>query len=154
MDADRPSEARRQLLVIANRTCPCAELHEEIASRSGGAGAEVMVVAPALNSRLRHYVSDSDEAAANATERLDAAVTDLENRGFQARGEIGDADPLQAIDDALHGFRADELIISTYPPSHSNWLEKDLVARAREQHGLPVTHVVSHYGLEPEAEPG
>ncbi len=33
MDADRPSEARRQLLVIANRTCPCAELHEEIASR-------------------------------------------------------------------------------------------------------------------------
>jgi len=55
---------------------------------------------------------------------------------------VGDADPLQAIEDALRAFGADEVIVSTHPPGRSNWLERDVIARARERFDLPITHVV------------
>jgi hypothetical protein len=44
-------------------------------------------------------------------------------------------------------FAADEVIISTYPPGRSHWLERDLVERTRAVHPVTVTHVVSEYGL-------
>ena len=46
-----------RILVVANRTCPCPALLEEIARRSSEHDAvAVLLVAPALNSRLRHYL--------------------------------------------------------------------------------------------------
>ncbi|MDQ3865262.1 MAG: amino acid permease, partial [Actinomycetota bacterium] len=59
-----------------------------------------------------------------------------------ARGQVGDDDPLQAMDDALRSFGADEIIISTHPPGRSNWLERDVVSRARERYECPIAHVV------------
>ncbi len=140
-------EDQRRILVVANRTCPCPALHDEVAVR-GGERAEVLVVAPALNKRLAHWVSDSDEAVAAAHERLETAVDELARRGLEARGAVGDADPYRAIEDALVRFEADEIVISTHPPHASNWLEKNLPEKAREQFGVPVTHVVSAYGVE------
>jgi GABA permease len=35
-------------------------------------------------------------------------------------------------------------VICTLPEDQSAWLRYDVVDRAREQHGLPVTHVVVH----------
>jgi hypothetical protein len=77
-----------------------------------------------------------------ARERLDASLGALLAAGVDARGEIGDGDPLQAIEDGLRRFDADELIVSTHPPGRSNWLERDVVAKARERFDLPITHVV------------
>ena len=57
--------------------------------------------------------------------------------GVEARGEVGDADPIQAMDDALRTFGADEIVISTHPPGRSNWLEKEVIARARERYAVP-----------------
>src|ERR671922_292119 len=74
--------------------------------------------------------------------RLDASLGRLAAAGLDARGEIGDADPLQAIEDALRTFGADEIIISTHPEGRSNWLEKGIVGAARERFALPITHVV------------
>jgi hypothetical protein len=48
----------RRILVIANRTCPCPTLADEVARRASDTPIDVLVVAPALNSRLRHWVSD------------------------------------------------------------------------------------------------
>lgn len=108
----------------------------------------MLVVAPALNSRVRHWVSDTDDAVAQARSRLVKAVEGLRKRGLDARGEVGDADPFNAINDALHGFEADEVIISTHPAGQSHWLERDLVGRAREAVHVPVAHMESAYGLE------
>lgn len=137
---------RANILVIANRTCECPALHEDIAARAAP-GADVLVVAPALNSRVRHWVSDSDGAVRAAHERLAAAVSELHSRGVNARGEVGDAEPLHAIEDALVNFDADEILLSTHPPGRSHWLEKGLVEQARERFEAPVTHLVSGYGL-------
>ena len=70
--------------------------------------------------------------------------------GISARGEVGDSEPLQAIEDALRTFGADEIIISTHPEGRSNWLEKGVVAGARERFAVPITHVV--VDLEAERE--
>jgi hypothetical protein len=59
-----------------------------------------------------------------------------------AKGEIGDAEPLQAMEDALRLFGADEIIISTHPEGRSHWLEKGIVEGARERFAVPITHVV------------
>ena len=46
------------------------------------------------------------------------------------------------MEDALRTFGADEIIISTHPPGRSNWLERDVVEKARERFAVPITHVV------------
>jgi len=146
-----PTEGGRRILVIANRTCPCPILADEMARRASAAPADVLVVAPALNSRLRHWVSDVDEALARAHERLDLAVAALRKRGIFARGEIGDADPLHAIEDALARFPADEIVIATLPAGRSNWIERGLVEKATARFGIPIAHLVSGYDLVEEA---
>ena len=140
--------ARRRVLVIADKTCPCIELHYRIRGRAPAHALEVLVVAPALNSRLRHWVSDTDDAVVAAEARLARAVESLREAEIEARGEVGDADPLSAIGDALAVFEADEVMISTHPPGRSHWLERNLIERALERHSVTVTHVISEYGLE------
>jgi len=131
------------ILVVANRTCPCPTLLDEVARRVSDAPIEVLVVVPALNSRLRHWLSDIDDAVARAHDRLEVALADLRTRGVSARGEVGDANPLVAIDDALAHFPASAIVIATLPPGQSNWLERGLIGKARARFDAPVTHLVS-----------
>jgi len=94
---------------------------------------EVLVVAPALNSRLRRWLSDEDEARRLAAERASATVARLECRGLHAEGRVGDGDPLQAIADVLPLFPADEIVIAGH-------LADELVAHVGTRFGLPVFH--------------
>lgn len=132
----------RRILVVANETVGGETLRNMIEQRSRGVRAEVLVCTPALNSRLRYWASDEDSARSAAQERLDASLSRLHALGIDASGEIGDANPLQAMEDALRTFGADEIIISTHPAGRSNWLEKGVVDHARERFAVPITHVV------------
>ena len=136
-----PDDERR-ILVIANETVGGSELLERIRSLTSDGDARVLVVTPALNSPLRHLASDEDAARAAAQERLDHSLAELERQGIQARGEVGDGDPLQAIEDALRTFGANEIVISTHPEGRSNWLERGVVSGARERFAVPIHHVV------------
>jgi hypothetical protein len=147
----RPHD-RRQILVVANETVAGRALRAEVLDRARD-GARVLVVCPALNSHIRHWTSDEDQAHALAEERLDESLAALGGEGVDAAGEVGDADPIQAIDDALRMFDADEIVISTHPPGRSNWLEKEVVNRARERYPLPIAHVVVDLDQERRAPP-
>ncbi len=131
-----------RLLVITNETAEGEALFDAIRDRAAERGAAVLVVAPALNTRLRHFMSDEDAAREAAEARLGACLERLDHAGLYVRGWVGDANPLRAIDDALRRFSADELIIATHPEERSNWLAHDLVGRARHRYDVPVTHVV------------
>jgi hypothetical protein len=144
------SEHVRRILVIANETVGGEPLREEIRRRSEGQEEEVLVISPALNSPLRHWASDEDGARVQAQQRLNSSLARLRELGIDAKGEIGDAEPLQAMEDALRLFGADEIIISTHPEGRSNWLEKGIVEGARERFSVPITHVV--VDLEAERE--
>jgi hypothetical protein len=74
---------------------------------------------------------------------LDLALPLLEDAaGGHVEGMIGDAEPLNAIQDAvnLNGF--DEIIISTLPKRVSRWLHIDLPSKVNGL-GLPVTTVTA-----------
>jgi GABA permease len=132
----------RKILVIANETVGGAELLSLLGTKAEGVDEEMLLVCPALNSRVRTWTSDEDPARAEAQERLDASLEQLSAAGVSARGEIGDGDPLQALEDALREFPADEIVVSTHPPGRSHWLEQGVVEQARHRYDVPVTHVV------------
>ena len=141
--AARPhAEGERRILVVANETVGGQTLRSAILAKSADVREEVLVVTPALNSPLKHWISDEDGARAAAQQRLDRSLEQLADAGVQARGEVGDGDPLQAMEDALRTFGADEIIISTHPEGRSNWLERGVVEKARERFAVPITHVV------------
>jgi GABA permease len=162
LDRDEPKEKmflgqrvgdgdRRRILVLANETLGGQALRREIIHRMAGEDTEVFVMCPALDvSKIKHWVSDEDDARRQAQERLDEVLARLQREGIPVKGDIGDADPIQAMEDALRLFPAQEVIISTHPPGRSNWLERDVIERARERFALPVSHVV--VDLEHERE--
>jgi hypothetical protein len=137
-----PADARRRVLVVANRTLQGDEL-TEILRRRAEVGAELRVVAPILVSRVRYLASDVDRELSQARRRLAEALEWAHAEGVQASGNVGD--PIAAfgaIEDELRLFAADEIIISTYPAGMSNWLETDIVQRLRDELDIPITHVV------------
>jgi hypothetical protein len=140
------------VLVVANETVGGRELIEEIERRTRGRRAEVLVVAPALiGSRFKQALGDVDDAVAEARVRLECSLAELRRTGMDVRGEIGDSDPLLALEDGLRKFHADEIIVATHPPERSKWLERDVIERARQELDQPITHVVVdlHGGGEP-----
>jgi GABA permease len=138
--APSPPDEHR-ILVVANETVGGPELLDAV-REAARASSRVFVVSPALNTPIRHWASDEDEARVKAQERLDASLTSMRASGLTVDGAIGDGDPIQAIEDAIRTFRPDELIVSTHPEGRSHWLERGVVERARERFDIPLTHVV------------
>lgn len=131
----------KKILVIANETAASDQLQAAVGGPAEGS-TQVLVVAPALNSRLRHWCSDMGAAEEAARSRLRTCIARLASRGIGAEGLVGDSDPLQATIDALHVFPADEVVISTHPERRSNWLARRLVERVAEHYDGPILHVV------------
>ena len=104
--------------------------------------AEVLVVAPALNSRKRFFLADPDPAIERAQEVQEETVERLDEEGIDAAGDTGEEDPLLAIQDALATFEADEVVLFTHAGGKQNWLEEGLVEEANERFEPPVRHLV------------
>jgi len=132
----------RRVLVVANETVGGEELLSAISTIALSQQTQFRVVCPALNSRLKTYTSDEDPAREAAQQRLDVTLARLGSVGIEATGEVGDGDPLVAVDDAVRTFGPNEIVISTHPPGRSNWLEKGVVDSVRARYDVPVTHVV------------
>jgi GABA permease len=117
---------------------------DALRSAVGGADdAEVLVVAPALNTRTRFLMSDPDPAIARAEEIQEETVERLNEGGVDAAADTaGEADPLQALEDALVTFDADEIVLFTHPESEANWQEAGVVDEARSKFDRPVRHIV------------
>jgi GABA permease len=145
----------RRVLVVANETVGGEELMSAISIRALESKTEFFVVCPALNTRLKTWTSDEDPARAKAQARLSTTLERLASVGIEARGEIGDGDPLVAIEDAVRTFHPDEIVIATHPEGRSNWLVRGVPDAVRARYDVPVTHVVVDLGTEAEtaAEP-
>jgi hypothetical protein len=145
----RGGAGQRRVLVVANETVGGQELLSAISTLALIEQTEFLVVCPALNSRLKTFTSDEDPAREAAQQRLDETLARLASVGIEARGGVGDGDPLVAVDDAVRTFGPNEIVLSTHPPGRSNWLERGVVESVRAHYDVPVTHVV--VDLEAEA---
>jgi len=130
-----------RVLVIANETVDGADLHEML---RGHDATEVLVVAPALSSRVRFWVSDIDPARRRAAALLVMSLPGLGGDGIEVASTIGDSEPLQAIADGLRVFAADEIVLVTHSEDEAHWVEHGLVERARDHFpDYPITQLVA-----------
>ncbi len=104
-------------------------------------GAEVLVVSPATNrSKLALWVSDPDEAIAEADTAQEETVERLDEDGIDAAGDTGEADPAVALEDALATFPADRIVVFSHPDGDRDYREDKGIADVERRLGIPVTH--------------
>jgi hypothetical protein len=102
--------------------------------------AKVLYVSPALNeSAVAFWVSDSDEAIAEAGERAEQTEQALKSEGVQATGITGESEPLLALQDALATFAADRILVFVRPDDEQRYREDDVIGEAERRFGVPVT---------------
>jgi hypothetical protein len=98
------------------------------------------VIAPALESRLG-FLTEDQKGYDEASRRLKEVLERLEEAGLPAEGEVGSTDPLEAADDGLRQYPANEIVFATHPEGKTNWLEAGVVAMAEARYEQPVRHV-------------
>ena len=129
-----------RVLVVADEACGPSDLAPALTHHGGNGRTQVLVVAPALGSRTARWTGDGrpyDDAAKHLVETIRA----LGELNIDAGGHIGSHDPLQAADDGLREFAADEIVFAVHPEEDANWLEHGVVASARTRYPIPVTEL-------------
>jgi hypothetical protein len=105
-------------------------------------GAEVLVVSPAVNeSAVAFWMSDSDEAIAEAESTAEQTAAQLRESGARARATTGESEPLLALQDALATFQADRVVVFVREEDAARYREDDVVGEAERRFGVPVTVV-------------
>jgi hypothetical protein len=104
--------------------------------------AEVLVVAPALNTRTRFLLDDPDPAIERSDAVQEETVERMLEEGVDAAGDTGDSDPVRAVEDALVTFPADVVVLFTHPGGERNWLEEGVVEEVKQRFDGPVEHVL------------
>ncbi len=132
-------------LVVANQTLGASPLLERLRAAAAGRDANFYLVVPATPSR-GVWAWTEGEARTLAHHRLQAALGWFRTVGLDVAGEVGDPDPMNAVDDVLHHRKADVIVLSTLPIGISRWLGVDLPQRMRSAFPQPVLHVVSGAG--------
>jgi hypothetical protein len=129
----------RRVLVVATSNVDPDEASSAVADRTENA--EVRVVAPASGlSRLDWLANAEDDERAEAAARAEDVAEAIPTERVDA--EVGDTDPVQAIDDAVRTFAPDEVLLVTKPDDDVSWLESGTGESARRRFGVPVTHIV------------
>ena len=75
------------------------------------------MLAPALNTPVAHWLSDLRKARFDAQRRLASRSARWRRPALDARGQVGDSDPVQAVEDALRTFPAQEVVFVDRPAS-------------------------------------
>jgi hypothetical protein len=137
-----------RVLVVADEVFRGADLETELRSHLSDEPSrfEVFAIAPAIaHSAIDQELGNVDGPAREAADRLEAIIRELGEVGIEATGEVGDADPMVAIDDGLNEFVADEIIVVSHVGTESDYAERHLWTRLSTDYHQPVTQMlVSH----------
>lgn len=108
-------DGRRHVLVVV--TCAADEpgavraIAREVRLDGSTDGTEILVLAPASIGFLDRWASDLEGARRRAQEKLVATVAALSKAGIAAEARVGDEDVVQAVEDQLQSFPADEVVL-------------------------------------------
>jgi hypothetical protein len=143
MDTDQVADrATARVLLVVAQAARGEELRRRLGSLSRGRRLELCLLAPAYaSSGLEYVASDVDPGIERALERLERSLAEMRcEQVIVARGEVGEADPMLAIDSALVTFAAEEIVLVP-SPDRGQWAEKELFERVRERFELPVWEI-------------
>jgi hypothetical protein len=134
---------RVKLLVLATEPVDAERVRAAL-SDDDLDGAEVLVVAPAVNeSAVAFWMSDSDEAIAEAESTAEQTAAQLRESGARARATTGESEPLLALQDALATFPADRVLVFVRDEDAARYREEDVIGEAQRRFGVPVTEVTA-----------
>src|SRR3954462_213915 len=128
-------------LVLAHKPAATPALIEAVRERVGHRPAQFTLLVPNPAHGLHALMDPEDLEQTEGEQVLELAIPLLEEAaGGPVEGMVGDATPMNAIQDAIniHGF--DEVIISTLPARVSKWLRLDLPSQGARP-GPPVPPV-------------
>ena len=129
------------VLVVAHQTAATEGLLAAVRERAQRGDAQFHLVVPRMPHGMHKLVDPEEAGEDDAEPVLREALPKLSKAaGSEVTGELGDAEPLMAIQDAVSLGNFDEIIISTLPRRLSRWLKLDLVSKTKGL-GLPVMHV-------------
>jgi hypothetical protein len=133
----------RRILVVTTAPVQGDSLRDRVLEHAGDGDPEVKVVATASDlSPLDWLANDEDDARAEAESRAVEVGRAVAPEAERTEAEVGDSDPVQAIEDALRTFAADELVLVTRKDDDTGWLEEGAANEALARFNLPVTHLV------------
>ena len=138
--APEPTDDTYRVLVIADESCVDPGFPAQLAAHARGRTIEALVIAPAIGSWLARWTGD-ESAHVDARKHLDDTVTALARAGITAMGETGADDPIQATDDGLREFAANEIVFVTKPGTDTDWVEEGVIETAKRRYAIPVTHI-------------
>jgi hypothetical protein len=143
-------EERSRALLLANEAVTGAELRDGLLRQLGERIDEVFVVTPAMpDSGVKYMLGDVDGAIQPAEERLRRTLEELRDAGIAADGEVGDSDPLLAIQDELLKFHPDQIIVVAHRDGDGAFAEKGLLEQAERDLEMPITELVVDKAAEP-----
>jgi hypothetical protein len=138
-------------LVVIDEAVSGRELTRALTERIEDGIKEVFVVAPAMpESKLELMMGDVDDAIPPARERLEETLEALREAGVTANGEVGDSDPIQAMNDEVVKFAPDQIILVAHTEEEGSPIEKGLLEQAERDFDLPVLELVVTREAEPE----
>jgi hypothetical protein len=139
-------DAMRRILVVAHRTLGGEHLREEVKRRLDEGDCSFHLLVPERHPNDHAWTDGEVQRAAEAV--LDEGLRsfrELDPTGSTSfTGEVGDVNPLHAVDLLfIRGERFDEIILSTLPPGPSRWLKQDVPHKMAREYTIPITHVVA-----------
>jgi len=129
---------KTSVLVIANQTAPSDELLDHLSDRAAAGPTAFHLVVPATP-----YHPGVPSGRQKARRNLDRALARLRDAGLEVTGEVGDSDPVTAVQEAWDPRRYDEVVVATLATGASRWLRIDAPRRMERVTGVPVDHVVA-----------
>ena len=139
------SAAERRVLVVANDTLGEEALLSEVERLASVPATHVLLLVPALIPPGARLTGAVDSLLDQARARLKTALNRVGHDSVVA-GEISEADPLEAVEDAFATFAPDEVIVSTRWERAASGLEPRLAGLVRERFAVPVRHLVFEPG--------
>lgn len=101
------------------------------AELNGERETEVRLLSPAKLGFLDRWASDVEGARRTAQENLVAAVAALAKAGISAEARVGDEDVVQAVEDQLQSFAADEVVLVSQGGEEAEGAAAELASRLR-----------------------
>lgn len=103
----------RNVLLVVLDPVPGEEIRAAVQAHRGQDDVAVHVVAPAVSAGMLEWLTGADDdARAEAAELATETVEALEAAEADVEAEVGDRDPVLAVEDALSLFPADEILLA------------------------------------------
>jgi hypothetical protein len=142
IEVARAADGRSHVLVAAARAVDEPHLVEEVLAACDEPDVDLLVLVPARPGALSHWTSDLGPGRERAQVALVHSIASLAAAGIDARGQVGDADLLQAIEDALRSFPADRVLLVTEDRVRDRG-DSRAAAELRRRLDLPLTQLAA-----------